>query len=680
MAKHVIKRRVGAGKPGGGLRAALVLAALAAVLVTAYAITAALGHIVPVTAGRRFLPMIILSPVVAAYFAYASLKKSRELHEGGAELALLLGGAALESARADMLERRLLAVVEQQARALDLSAPQVFILRQEAGINAFVAGWSADDAVLAITQGALQRLNREELQAVVSHELSQVLSGDMAVNMRATIWLEGLFALSGGAKLLLAQRRERSGVGRFAAPVAGALLAVLGIPAALIGRVLQAAVARRRELQIDAASVAHTGDAGALKRVLLKIAGSSQGSRVAAPAATDIAHMFFARGDSGWFARLGGMFATHPSLAQRLKALDPHFDASRMASLSAEAGKAADELALNYLKERKAPGSTNAGPAQGAAFSAPMAAAAGAANAPGTGNGNLLRFLAPDAAVAELSGAATELLTLDTLQRRWSVPAQKAYNTVLNHYRGAPTEVLALVIAVLLPQDLETRRPLLQQVARVSGGRVLPVIAAACNLVQKIPEQGRSSAVLALAPEVAALAGQQRSQLTSIARYLCTNSEGPQLQRYAVQYLLRQGITPPESGAGDAALKLTDCTAEIGVLFQVLTVAGQRDATQARRAFDAGLQSLIPPTLRPKFAVPGADWDQALDAALLRLRGLHPVARKSLGLALARAISHDGKLSVAEADLLRLACLVIGMPLPALSSGDGAAADHAGLG
>jgi hypothetical protein len=76
-------------------------------------------------------------------------------------------------------------------------------------------------------------------------------------------------------------------------------------------------------------------------------------------------------------------------------------------------------------------------------------------------------------------------------------------------------------------------------------------------------------------------------------------------------------------------LKLTECTAQIGVLFQVLAVAGHQEPGQALRAYEAGLQSLLPPTLRPKYSPPGADWEQALEDALLRLRGLHPVARKS---------------------------------------------------
>ena len=94
---------------------------------------------------------------------------------------------------------------------------------------------------------------------------------------------------------------------------------------------MQAAVSRQRERLADASAVQFTRNPGGLAGALLKIAGVSSGSRLVTPEAEEVAHMLFAAG-------LPRLFATHPSLEERLKALDPSFRASELPALRRRGG------------------------------------------------------------------------------------------------------------------------------------------------------------------------------------------------------------------------------------------------------------------------------------------------------------------------------------------------------
>ena len=69
------------------------------------------------------------------------------------------------------------------------------MLEQEAGINAFAAGYSPSDAAVAVTRGALDKLNRDELQGVIAHEFSHILNGDMRLNIRLIGVLFGILVI-----------------------------------------------------------------------------------------------------------------------------------------------------------------------------------------------------------------------------------------------------------------------------------------------------------------------------------------------------------------------------------------------------------------------------------------------------------------------------------------------------
>src|SRR5436853_6240032 len=106
------------------------------------------------------------------------------LSAGGEVVAQMAGGRVIDPATRDLLERRLVNVVEEMALASGIPVPRVFVLDNEATINAFAAGNSVNDAVVAVTRGTLTRLTADELQGVIGHEFSHILNGDMRVNLR----------------------------------------------------------------------------------------------------------------------------------------------------------------------------------------------------------------------------------------------------------------------------------------------------------------------------------------------------------------------------------------------------------------------------------------------------------------------------------------------------------------
>src|SRR5512140_765282 len=161
--------------------------------------------------------------------------------------------------------------------ASGIAVPEIFVLNDEKGINAFAAGFSPNDAAIAVTRGCIQQLSRDELQGVIAHEFSHIFNGDMRLNIRLiglvhgilVIGLIGLGLCRAGAQG--SHSSSRSGGGAVAVIILGAVLAAIGYIGVFFGRVIKAAVSRQREFLADASAVDFTrnplGIAGALKKM-----------------------------------------------------------------------------------------------------------------------------------------------------------------------------------------------------------------------------------------------------------------------------------------------------------------------------------------------------------------------------------------------------------------------------
>ncbi len=122
--------------------------------------------------------------------------ETARLAAGGEAVAQMIGARRVDPSTRDLLERRLVNVVEEMALASGTPVPRVYVMDGELSINAFAAGHSLHDAVIAVTRGTLTRLTRDELQGVIGHEFSHILNGDMRLNIRLIGVLFGLLMLS----------------------------------------------------------------------------------------------------------------------------------------------------------------------------------------------------------------------------------------------------------------------------------------------------------------------------------------------------------------------------------------------------------------------------------------------------------------------------------------------------
>src|SRR5690606_41055605 len=152
---------------------------------------------------------------------------------------------------------RLLNVVEEMAIASGLPRPEVHVLEREAGINAFAAGRNPAYAAVAVTRGALERLDRAELQGVIAHEMSHIVNGDMRLNQQLIGFSFGILVLSlVGRWLLRGARFSRRGRSSGAAVVIalGVGLFLIGSIGLLASRLIKARGARGRQRPADASA------------------------------------------------------------------------------------------------------------------------------------------------------------------------------------------------------------------------------------------------------------------------------------------------------------------------------------------------------------------------------------------------------------------------------------------
>ena len=184
---------------------------------------------------------------------------------GGKQVAAALGGRLVQPGTDDPLEQRAANIVQEMALAANMPVPSLFVLDEEAGINAFAAGTSPANAVVAVTQGALTSLNRDQLQGVIGHEFSHILNGDMRLSIRLAAMLRGITFIGDVGSILLHsashRRRYRSSKkddGRGAVLAIGLGLYLIGLLGGLMAGLIKSAISKQKEYLADASAVQFT--------------------------------------------------------------------------------------------------------------------------------------------------------------------------------------------------------------------------------------------------------------------------------------------------------------------------------------------------------------------------------------------------------------------------------------
>ncbi len=244
---------------------------------------------------------------------FGSISAYIRLRQGGKSIVDMLNATPIDAASQDLKHQQLINVVQEISIAAGVSAPMLYVLDKEQGINAFVAGYNPNDTVLVVTQGALDNLSRDELQGVIAHEYSHIFNSDTTLNLRLMVVLGGLLAMTqtGYAIMRASGRNKSRGIGM--------MLAFFGYMAWICGSILRAAISRQRESLADASAVQYTRDPNGIAIALLKIEQQGKDALLQNDRASEVNHMCFSRAS---IMSMGDVFASHPPLADRIAVLD----------------------------------------------------------------------------------------------------------------------------------------------------------------------------------------------------------------------------------------------------------------------------------------------------------------------------------------------------------------------
>jgi Zn-dependent protease with chaperone function len=597
---------------------------------------------------RRAPGSTLLGAIVAAtavtllVISLGTLTKMIALRGGGAVVAQSVGAVPVDPSTSDPRLRRYANIVEEMSIASGVPAPRLFVLEQESGINAFAAGYSPADAAVTVTSGALDRLNRDELQGVIGHEFSHVLNGDMRLNVRLIGLLNGilLLGLVGLRFLQFGGGRSRDSNGANPVLFVAVAFLVLGFVGQFFAGLIKAAVSRQREWLADASAVQFTRQTTGLAGALKKIAGLPEGSQLRdTHSERQINHMLFGEGARG----VSQLLATHPPLLDRIVALEPSFDVATVSQLQDRyAQEPPDGLA-----EDAARGLVGAGPVE-----QPVRREQSVRVEPGAIRDRVATMTPPDIAVgarieamiprdlraaASQQGTAVPLVLAMLLDRRPDVGAAQAQ--IIRARLGATTA-----------EDAARFYPALNNLDPILR---LPIASIAAPLLIARPPAERRALATAL-DELARADGE-----ITVFEYSLTRLIGA--------YLVDAGDPVPRSRPGrtqvasvrDAAL----------TLLAVLSAAGNSDEAAAARAFAAAAAHLLPGSTVPYVPPPEPlDLARALDAGWEPLNSLDPKNKAILVEAMVIAVADDGVLMAGEAELLRTTCAMLRCPLPPLLS------------
>jgi Zn-dependent protease with chaperone function len=573
---------------------------------------------------------------VSVVVLVGSLYKMMALSGGGKVVAESLGGRLIPRNTEEPNQRKLLNVVDEMAIASGTPAPPVYLLADEPGINSFAAGFSPRDAVLGITQGAIEQLSRDQLQGVIAHEFSHIFNGDMRLNIRLMGALNGILILGILGYYLMysasfsGRRRgnDNSGVAILALAIG---LMVIGFVGTFFGGLIKAAVSRQREYLADASAVQFTrnpdGIAGALKR----IGALKSGSIVRNPGAPEVSHAFFAQGVTGFTQWLS---STHPPLASRILRIDPQWDGKFDVSEplpSAESHRPVDGTSAMQRPDMVRNMAT-------------IAAQAAAAEA---------------VAVMDRIGQPTEESVQVARSLLSELPA------AISEAAREPYGARALIYCLLLDKEAGLRE---QQLTRLQGRADQDVYALTIRLLPQMDalEKRFRLPIIDLAmPALKQLSPSQYPPFLVNLALLINMDSRVDLFAWSLQKILTRHLEGHFQKPLPAAAHYVDpakLTQEFGLVLSMMAYAGAIDQDSAQRAFDASAPMLAPTglTLLAKDQIRIADLDQVLG----KLDQLAPAAKSRLLTACVVSIWHDQRASPAEVELLRAFASVLDCPMP----------------
>jgi len=573
----------------------------------------------------------------AAVILGTTAYKVVRLAGGGESVAEMVGARRIEPGSADLLERRLVNVVEEMAIASGIAVPPVYVMDGEHGINAFAAGYSPNEAVVAVTRGTLEKLNRDELQGVVGHEFSHILNGDMRLNVRLIGILFGIvvigqfgeFLVRSTARTMRATSREGRGA-TILLVLVGIALTVIGYLGLVFARLIKAAISRQREFLADASSVQFTRNPDGIAGALDTISTSTSGTHVAHLHAEEMSHMFFAQAVANWF---GAVFDTHPPLDERIRRVHPRFPRREYRSARAHAPPGAGPREVAVIdatgKVVKTIGGRDWGRAAGAEALAVLGATIGTATPKHVDHAaNLL---------ASLPQALRDLL-------------------------ATPEGAEAVMFALTLEPDEPVRRRELDVLGARRGVDAMPAVEQAYAMTQWF---GRAYALPLMELALPSLKRREQKARDAFIEDFGALIEADQritLTEFVIFTFLKQHL---REGAGrplPATFKnVSEVAAEAHVVLSLVAHAARGDAALA---FKAGVPAL---GIELEAPLPVGELSaRRVSEALERLRVLAPLQKPRILKACMQTANADGAFALPEVELLRVVAATLDCPIPPL--------------
>src|SRR4051812_29038206 len=607
--------------------------------------------------------MFLVSAVsTSAVITLGSVFKTLSLARGGRAVAELLDGRIVNPNSTDINERKLLNIVEEMAIASGVPVPQVYVMDDEPGINAFAAGHSVSDAAVSVTRGAMTMLTRDELQGVIAHEFSHLLNGDMRLNLRLMGLIFGILCLTVIGRVLVQTRGKKNPL-----PLLGLALIIIGWVGVFFGRLIQAAVSRQREFLADASAVQFTRNPLGLAGALKKIGGIEQGSQLHSAHAEEASHFFFA---NGLPSRLFG-FATHPPLIERIRALDPSFDGQfpvvDLPPPSLSAGPPPLPVAAPLVDVPPPPPSSPRSMAQ-----PPPLRAVRPPPLPAT-----LQFQTRVAGLAAAAVAEANFVS-DIGQPRpehleYAAQLQQAVPAALQTAVRDPLGATALVCAFLLGDDETIREKQLAELAGAMSEAAREETIRLWPSTHGVPAQARIPLIDMALPALRRFSLPQFEQFRTAIHALMASDNEITLFEFMLQKIVMRHLETrfyPDRRLPVQFYDLRPLATDAGVILSALAYCGADDQAEAAAAFAQGAGSLARAARAeiPLFPSPQCDLPR-LGQALDCFGQSVPQIKKNLLAACAQTVAFDGVIRPREAELVRAIADTLDCPVPPFLEG-----------
>jgi Zn-dependent protease with chaperone function/uncharacterized tellurite resistance protein B-like protein len=556
------------------------------------------------------------------------LVRTVQVAAGGPKIAMLLGGVRVSPNSKDDLERRLIHVVEEMAIASGIPMPELYILPQEAAINAFAAGLTPATAVIGVTRGALEKLNRDELQGVIAHEFSHIFNGDMRLNVRLISVLGGITALSTlGYILVRSLRGARSSRGKGGGGVAvialaGVGLLVIGSIGVFFARLIKAAVSRQREFLADASAVQYTRNPEGIGGALLRISHDQDHALIKSSFAEETSHMFF-----GSVIDFSSMFATHPPLSDRIKRIHPNLlretpEGQQSGRASSGLGSGMESMGISAMAGESGPGSRVVQKI-GEVDSGDVRAAR-----------DLLQSLPEIALEASRTPEGAKTLVMALLLGN-KPEVLRAQQTIIRELAGAPA--------------LEYVTEISRQLAVVPSGIRMPLLELSLPALRELSEQEAKMLMLLLQELV------QADRQYHMFEYVVLTFIGHHIGRQPKRKFDH--------------IRLSAARRELNVLVSAVSRSGvgadRADSEiAAQTAFNQVAQKVRSLGIEPEFLRADDSGPKALEAAINRLKQLAPLEKEKLIELCVNLILSDRQVSPEEVEILQAVCVSLEVPAP----------------